>query len=97
MTLPLSIKLPESEIGKRLKTLSGWKIANGKLEKEFMFANFPTAVLFVNKLVDPCEDLSHHPSVTINYNRVRLSLFNHHAGGLTEKDFLLAQQIDELA
>ncbi|MFM7713482.1 MAG: 4a-hydroxytetrahydrobiopterin dehydratase, partial [Microcystis sp.] len=42
------------------------------------------------------ESLGHHPDITINYNRVTLSLTTHDVGGLSNLDFDLAQQIDRL-
>lgn len=90
------MKLSPNKISLELQRLEGWKLTGGEIVKEFKFANFPTAVLFVNKLVDPAEEISLHPSVTINYNRVTISIFNHMAGGITDKDFILARRIDEL-
>jgi 4a-hydroxytetrahydrobiopterin dehydratase len=51
---------------------------------------------FVNRVARLAEAASHHPDITINYNRVRLALTTHDEGGLTEKDFKLAARINKL-
>ena len=56
----------------------------------------PLAIAWVNKLVAPSEAAGHHPDIEISYNKVRVNLTTHDAGGLTEKDFQLAQEISTL-
>jgi 4a-hydroxytetrahydrobiopterin dehydratase len=51
---------------------------------------------FVNSLVEPAEQMGHHPDLSISYNRVVITLTTHDAGGLTQKDFDLAKQISQL-
>ncbi|MBI2341098.1 MAG: 4a-hydroxytetrahydrobiopterin dehydratase [Deltaproteobacteria bacterium] len=89
-------KLAPFQISAELKKLSGWSLVEGRLYKEFRFDTFPTAVVFVNNLVDPAEELDHHPDIAIKYNRVQVSMITHAVGGITEKDFALAKRIDEL-
>lgn len=89
-------KLTLQEIQQELKKLTGWHYVDAKIVKEFRFANFPTAVLFVNKLVNPIEELDHHPALLLTYDRITLTLFTHEAGALTDRDFILAQRIDAL-
>jgi len=93
MDLP---KLPQNIIDQKLRNLNGWNQVEGRISKKYVFDNFPTAVLFVNKLVDPAEEMNHHPDIQINYNRVTVTLVTHDAGGLTDKDFILAKRINEL-
>lgn len=52
---------------------------------------------FVNKLVDPAESAGHHPDIEISYNKVRITLTTHDAGGLTQKDFELAKEISQIS
>lgn len=88
--------LPETEIQARLSQLEGWTL-NGKiLHCERKFKDFIEAIAFVNQLVDPAETAGHHPDLEISYNKVTISLTTHDAGGLTEKDFQMAQTISEL-
>jgi len=51
---------------------------------------------FVNGVARLAEAANHHPDITISYNRVRLALTTHDEGGLTEKDFKLANRINKL-
>lgn len=78
-----------------LSNLSGWKIENGQLEKTFQFKFFRGSLDFVNRVGELAEQAGHHPDIDIRYNRVRLSLVTHDAGGLTAKDFELAAQADK--
>jgi 4a-hydroxytetrahydrobiopterin dehydratase len=61
------------------------------------FKNFVEAIAFVNQIVEPAEAAGHHPDLEISYNKVTVSLTTHDAGGLTSKDFDLAQVISKLS
>lgn len=80
-----------------LNTLPGWQIDAGELVRTFKFEDFRAALRFVNLVGDVAEKAGHHPDIDIRYNRVRLALVTHDAGGLTNKDFDLAGQADKLA
>jgi 4a-hydroxytetrahydrobiopterin dehydratase len=81
---------------RRLTSLPGWKIESGELVKTFTFKDFREALAFVNKVGEAAEAAGHHPDIDIRYNRVRLALVTHDAGGLTEKDFKLASGANTL-
>lgn len=89
--------LSQQEIDARLGDLPDWKIAGGELERVFKFADFVAALAFVNQVGSLAEEAGHHPDIDIRYNRVRLALVTHDAGGITAKDFELAAAIDHLA
>ena len=89
--------LSQQEIDARLGGLPDWKIAAGELERVFKFADFVAALAFVNQVGSLAEEAAHHPDIDIRYNRVRLALVTHDAGGITAKDFDLAAAIDHLA
>ena len=89
--------LTADEARSRLGKITGWKIESGELAKTFQFKDFVAALKFVNAVGDAAETAGHHPDIDIRYNRVRLSLVTHDAGGLTAKDFDLARQADRLA
>ncbi len=80
----------------RLAQLPGWKIESGELVRTFEFPDFVAALHFVNRVGELAEQAGHHPDIDIRYNRVRLALVTHSAGGLTEKDFDLAGQVQRL-
>ena len=88
--------LNPQEAKERLAKLSGWQIEAGELVKNFSFKDFRAALGFVNRVGDAAEEAGHHPDIDIRYNRVRLALVTHDAGGLTEKDFGLAAKADSL-
>jgi 4a-hydroxytetrahydrobiopterin dehydratase len=81
----------------RLAQLPGWQIESGELVRTFEFKDFVAALRFVNRVGALAEQAGHHPDIDIRYNRVRLALVTHDAGGLTEKDFELATQVQNLA
>jgi 4a-hydroxytetrahydrobiopterin dehydratase len=81
----------------RLTQLPGWQIESGELVRTFQFKDFVAALEFVNLIGKLAEVAGHHPDIDIRYNRVRLALVTHDAGGLTEKDFDLAAQAQNLA
>lgn len=88
--------LSQTELASRLSGLSSWKIENGEIVRSFEFPDFRAALGFVNRVGDLAERAGHHPDIDIRYNKVRLALVSHDAGGLTTKDFDLAGQIDAL-
>jgi 4a-hydroxytetrahydrobiopterin dehydratase len=80
----------------QLGRLKAWKIEGSELVKVFSFKDFRGSLGFVNQVGELAERAGHHPDIDIRYNRVRLSLTTHDAGGLTTKDFELAEQADRL-
>ena len=89
-------RLSASEIDTRMQELPDWTTDGESLFYTRTFEDFVNAIAFVNSLVDPAEQLAHHPDITINYNRVSLELTTHDAQGLTELDFQLAKTISQL-
>jgi len=75
---------------RKLAGLAGWKIEAGELVKQFSFKDFSEALKFVNRVGEAAESAGHHPDIDIRWNRVKLALVTHDAGGLTDKDFDLA-------
>jgi 4a-hydroxytetrahydrobiopterin dehydratase len=81
-----------------LESLQGWEIeragAHEQLVKTFRFPDFVQAVAFVNRITTVAEDEGHHPDLLVTWGRVRVQLWTHAAGGLTENDFVMAARID---
>ncbi len=93
----LPARLSDLEVQQRIEALPpAWTTDGTTLFFERTFGDFVEAIAFVNQLVEPAEVLGHHPDIIVNYNRVSLSLTTHDAGGLTELDFQLAEQISAL-
>jgi 4a-hydroxytetrahydrobiopterin dehydratase len=88
--------LAQAEAEARLSSLPGWQIQGGELTRTFSHADFRAALAFVNKVGDLAEQAGHHPDIDIRYNKVRLGLVTHDAGGLTGKDFDLAASVNKL-
>jgi 4a-hydroxytetrahydrobiopterin dehydratase len=84
------------EAAARLSALPGWQIEDGELTRTFNFKDFLAALAFVNRVGERAEEAGHHPDIDIRYNRVRLGLVSHDAGGLTAKDFELASAVNKL-
>lgn len=89
--------LTAEEANSRLRALPEWKIESGELVRTFKFKDFLTALDFVNQVGKLAEDEGHHPDIDIRYNRVKLALVTHDAGGLTAKDFDVAAAATRLA
>ncbi len=87
--------LSEDEIRRRLALLPGWERRGSEIRRTFSFADFKTALAFVNRVGEMAEGMNHHPEIDIRYSRVSLALTTHDAGGLTARDFDLAQKIGQ--
>jgi len=85
------------QVKEKLASLPDWQIEAGELVRTFHFKDFRQALEFVNRVGEAAESAGHHPDIDIRYNRVRLALITHSAGGLTGKDFALALQANLLA
>jgi 4a-hydroxytetrahydrobiopterin dehydratase len=89
--------LSETEISARVAALPRWRVQSGELVRTFEFRDFRASLAFVNKVGEAAENAGHHPDIDIRYNKVRLALVTHDAGGLTTKDFDLAAVADTLS
>jgi 4a-hydroxytetrahydrobiopterin dehydratase len=88
--------LNEDEIGSKLRRLA-WEREGDEIVREWRFENFGEAIAFVNRIAEAAEAANHHPDILIHgWNKVKLSMTNHSAGGLTEMDFTMAGRFDEL-
>ncbi|RMH21264.1 MAG: 4a-hydroxytetrahydrobiopterin dehydratase [Acidobacteria bacterium] len=90
-------RLDEDEVERRLAELDGWRLAGGKLRRDFRFADFSQAFAFMTRVALLAEKLDHHPEWTNVYNRLSIRLTTHDAGGISDRDFELARRIDRLS
>jgi len=72
--------------------IAPWEVVDGVLKATFSFRNFLESMQFVNRVAVAAENANHHPDISISWNRVELVLVTHSAGGLTAKDFDLAEE-----
>jgi 4a-hydroxytetrahydrobiopterin dehydratase len=67
------------------------------LSRTFVFQTFSVAIRFVDAIAEVATEIDHHPDIDIRYNKVRLEITTHSAGGLTRLDFVLATHAEEIA
>ena len=88
--------LGDSEIEARLAEHPGWERDGNVIRKSFKRSDFVGSVNFVKSLVEPAEEMGHHPDLEISWDTVTVSLSTHSEGGITAADFELAAKIDAL-
>jgi 4a-hydroxytetrahydrobiopterin dehydratase len=88
--------LSDQEIQQRLAA-GAWELRGRSIARERELADFAAAIAFVDRVAELAEAANHHPDILVHgWNKVRLELSTHSAGGLTAADFALAEQIDAL-
>ena len=90
-------KLTEEEIDARLDDLDGWSVLDGKLQRDFTFDDFVAAFGFMAQVALIAESMNHHPEWFNVYHTVKIDLTTHDAGGISAKDFALAEKMESLA
>ncbi len=88
--------LNETQIQGFLAREPEWRLESGKLVREWSFKDFVAAMVFVNRIAALAEEAGHHPDIDIRYNKVRLGLVSHDAGGITERDAGMASRISDM-
>jgi 4a-hydroxytetrahydrobiopterin dehydratase len=90
--------LDQAQIDEQLRSRHpDWTGDPAKLSRSIEFADFLTAVEFINRLAPRCEELDHHPDLALRWRWVDVELATHSAGGVTELDITLAGIVDEVA
>ena len=89
--------MSKADVETRLHELEGWERDDDEIEKEFRFDGFDASMVFANRVADLARAADHHPDISIKYNRVKLTLSTHSEGGITERDFALAAEIEGVA
>lgn len=89
-------KLSPEDIERGLADLDGWTLQDGKLHRDLTFDNFVAAFGFMSQVALLAESREHHPEWFNVYNRVSIDLTTHDAGGISQHDLDLAQQINQL-
>jgi 4a-hydroxytetrahydrobiopterin dehydratase len=89
--------LSKSEAVSLHQTIETWELSEKQISKSYLFKNFAKAMEFVNRVAAIAESEGHHPDLLIHdYKKVKITLWTHAVGGLTENDFILAEKIDAL-
>ena len=89
-------KLTEQEIQNKMKEIPNWRLEDDSIVRNWSFNDFSEAMDFINQIARLAEDHDHHPELFNVYNKVSLKFSTHDAGGLTNRDFKIAQDIDKL-
>ena len=87
-------KLNKESVQGWLRRHEGWKRRSNRLVKQFSFSSFRDSIVFVNRIATLADAAHHHPDIDVRFNSVTVALATHEAGGITEKDLELAEQID---
>ena len=90
-------KLSDAELSTRMRDLTGWTVAGGKLHREYDFKDFVKAWGFMSSAALIIQTMDHHPEWFNVYGKVRIDLVTHSAGGITSMDADLAQKLENLA
>jgi 4a-hydroxytetrahydrobiopterin dehydratase len=91
----LKLPLKGEALKTHMKELEGWKVFRGHhIEKEYVFKDFAEALAFTNKVGALAEKADHHPDIALSWGKVKVILWTHSVGGLSEKDFTLAGKCD---
>ena len=85
--------LSGEELTELVHQLPEWALEDGKLVRFFTFPDFVQAIAFVNRVAQLAEQAGHHPDIDIRYNRVKLALVSHDAGGITAQDAAMARRL----
>jgi 4a-hydroxytetrahydrobiopterin dehydratase len=89
--------LSDADIEQFLADASEWHRAPASIVRDLSFPDFASAITFVERVAARAEAANHHPDILVHgWNKVRLTLSTHSAGGLTEADFALAREIDAI-
>ena len=89
-------KLDSHQIDQALLRTPGWRRSGDAITRTFSLPSFPAALLFAGAVGHLAERAEHHPDILIQYRSVTLTLSTHSAGGLTDKDFALAAEVNAL-
>jgi 4a-hydroxytetrahydrobiopterin dehydratase len=87
-------KLSADEITARIKSLAGWSYQDNAISKLYRFKEFMDGIRFINRVAEIAEAADHHPDIHVNYTRVTFICTTHSDGGVTDKDFRLAGEIE---
>jgi 4a-hydroxytetrahydrobiopterin dehydratase len=88
--------LTTKQIRASLNAVSNWSQRAQTIYRTYKFDGFLMSIAFVHRISKRAEKMNHHPDIDIRFDEVTLTLTTHDAGGITEKDFSLARQCDEV-
>lgn len=90
-------RLSDNQVERYLQDLPGWELDDQSITRSLEFDGFNEAIAFINDIAPLADEADHHPEIFNVYNEVELTLTTHDVGGLTDKDFDLAAEINRVA
>lgn len=90
------MRLKPDQVKVQLAKVKGWKLRGNKISRLYVFEDFMQGLQFINQIARLAEAMNHHPDIDVRYNKVKLTLTTHDEGGLTMKDFRLAEKINRV-
>ena len=97
MSIAKPVKLSRAKITLAVSKLPGWKVEDGKLHRDYVFGDFVAAFAFMSGAALVAQAMDHHPEWFNVWNKVRIDLATHDAGGITARDVRLAHAMEKLA
>ncbi len=89
--------LPDAVIAERLpRELPGWTLENGWLRRKYSTDGWPTTLMLLNAIAFVSEAAWHHPDLEVTWGKLWVKLKTHASGGITERDFALAHEIEKV-
>jgi 4a-hydroxytetrahydrobiopterin dehydratase len=88
--------LHSKQIKLHLQDVPSWSKRGQTILRTFKFEGFLKGIDFVTQIAKKAQKMNHHPDIDVRFNQVTLTLTTHDEGGITEKDFSLAKQCDEV-
>ena len=88
--------LGETEIYARLVDVPAWIREGNAISRTVRFDTFADGIDFISRLAPVADEADHHPDIDIRYRNVKFALTSHDSGGITNRDFAMAEKIDQL-
>ena len=92
-----AIALDESDIQTQLELVPNWQRDTNGIVREYIFTDFVEAFGFMSQVAMLAERANHHPEWSNVYKRVSIKLTTHDCAGLSQLDFSLAHEIDQIS
>ena len=89
-------RLTDEEIALKLANLNGWKVGGRGLVRKFDFLTFREALNFVDQVGSIADNLDHHPDIEFGWGYASIRFITHDVGGVTERDFLAAEEVNKI-
>ena len=95
MTKPLTYSAEDAQARLETMALAHWSVRDGSLFRAYQTADWRSSMMIANAIAHLAEAAWHHPELRISWGRVEVWLTTHSDGGITDKDFALAQRIED--